>query len=104
MSIIILICVTKTVIFVQNKCDLLSDRQKNSLPADNIAISASTGFGIDKLCDAIVNTLAVKDLDTTTPICFTQRQTDLLMTISTAKDNSTAKTAITQLLNAPVSV
>ncbi|MCK5565292.1 MAG: 50S ribosome-binding GTPase [Planctomycetes bacterium] len=88
----------KTVIFVQNKCDLLSDEQKNSLPAGDIHLSAVTGLGIDKLCDAIIDILEVKGLGPQTPVCFTQRQTDLLTTISNAKEVSDAKTAITQLL------
>ncbi len=94
----------KTVIFVQNKCDLLSDEQKNSLPAGDIRLSAVTGLGIDKLCDSIIDILEVKGLPPQTPVCFTQRQTDLLTTISNAKEISDAKTAITQLLNAPISV
>ncbi len=94
----------KTVIFVQNKCDLLSDQQKNSLPAGDVRLSAVTGLGIDKLCFRLIDILEVKGLPPQTPVCFTQRQTDLLTTISNAKDISDAKTAITQLLNAPVSV
>ena len=97
----------KPVIFVQNKCDLLSDEQKNNLPTSDILISAaagSAGSGLNDLSDAILTALHVKELPPQTPICFTQRQIDLLTKISAANDISNAKTAITQLLNATVSV
>lgn len=94
----------KTVIFVQNKCDMLSDEQRDALDAGDIPLSASNGMGVDKLCDAISEALQVKDIDPQTVICFTQRQTVSLTEISTAKDISAVKTAITQLLNGDVSV
>ena len=94
----------ETVLFVQNKCDLLNDEQKQGFSNRYISISAQTGDGIDDLCTKILEALNVQNLDLNTAVCFTKRQTDLIKSLTTAKDAKQAKTAITQLLKGHISV
>jgi len=91
----------KKILLLQNKCDLLDDRQKANLPAGTIAISAKNADGIDNLCQQLAELLKVKKFDPNVAVCFTDRQTALVASLSVAKKPADAKRLITELLTGP---
>ncbi|MBE0535918.1 MAG: 50S ribosome-binding GTPase [Phycisphaerae bacterium] len=94
-------------IVVFNKSDLPARVTSDDLtfqPAATVAISALRAAGIDELALAIQTVLAVDDLKSDDPICFTDRQAALLTQLTDATDTSQAKYLIAQLLNAPLSL
>jgi len=88
----------KKVLLLQNKCDLLDDRQKAELPTGSIAISAKNADGINKLSAALIGLLKVNNFDTNGPACFTDRQIAIVTSLSGVKKPADAKRLITELL------
>jgi len=91
----------KRVITVLNKSDLPAQFDTGRLPKflpDPIQISAKQGAGIKCLQETIRRTLHVSDLNFQQPLCFTDRQANLLKRLTTAKSNKQASSIITELL------
>jgi tRNA modification GTPase len=98
----------KHVLTVLNKCDLTPgfDTKKfirrGGLPesmSNSIRISAKEGTGIENLLEKVRQICGVTDFDLKTPVCFTQRQNDLLQQLKNAKSTQQAASIITELLN-----
>lgn len=92
---------------VLNKSDLDSKLDKTTLNfdfADTVIVSAKKATGIEELAKKILKNLCVDTFNPATPVCFTQRQKDLLKTILHKKSKPDAEPLITQLLNSPVCV
>ena len=92
---------------VLNKSDLGSNLDKSILEfdfADTATISAKYATGIEELTKKTLKILRVDSFDPGTPICFTERQKNLLQTLLSTKTKPDVKPLITQLLNAPVCV
>ena len=97
----------KKVLVVLNKLDLgitLNESQLNLDFAGCVSISAKSGERIKRLLKEIRKVLGVADFNLNAPVCFTQRQCDLLELLSQAKSKLQAKTVITDLLNAHTAV
>jgi tRNA modification GTPase len=88
----------KKVLLLQNKCDLLNNRQKAKLPAGSLAISAKNTEGIDNLCQQLGELLKVKNFDQNAVVCFTDRQIALVTGLLQVKKTVEAKSLITELL------
>jgi len=92
---------------VLNKSDLdsrLDETAFNFDFADTVTISAKNETGIEVLARKILSILRVDTFNSATPVCFTQRQKNLLKNILNTKSKPDLKPLITQLLNAPVCV
>lgn len=92
----------RKILTVFNKSDL-PVKLNTALP-DCVLISAETGQGIENLNDKILSALGLADFDLKTPIAFTDRQVRLLQKLTAAASTDQARLAITELLNAPLSV
>jgi hypothetical protein len=67
-------------------------------------ISATQATGLEDLIQAIHHRLGVTDFPPQTPVAFTDRQTECLRKLATATSKTDAASAITQLLEGPLSV
>ncbi len=97
----------KKVLTVLNKCDLPTKFDARKLPqilANAVKISAKLGTGIENLLKKIQQLCGVIDFDLHTPVCFTDRQENLLKQLKKAKSKQQALSIISELLNAPLSV
>jgi tRNA modification GTPase len=97
----------KKVLVVLNKLDLgitLNESKLNLDFAGCVSISAKSGERIKRLLKEIRKVLGVADFNLNAPVCFTQRQCDLLELLSQAKSKLQAKTVITDLLSAHAAV
>ncbi len=91
----------KKVLLVLNKLDLgitLNERQLNFNFASCVSISAKSGDRIDQLLKEIPKMLGVSAFDLNSPICFTQRQYDLLESLSRKKTKAQAKAVIAVII------
>jgi tRNA modification GTPase len=97
----------KPVLAVLNKCDLPGRLDSSKLPgslAERVEISAKLGTGIEKLLKKMSQVWGVSEFDLKTPICFTERQQNLLTELLRAESNQQAAAILRELLNGPVSV
>lgn len=97
----------KKVVTVLNKTDLPLRIDTNRLPeilAKPAKIDAKSGTGIENLLEKIPEVLDVASFDLKQPVCFTERQENLLKQLSRAKSTSQAAPIITELLNGQVRV
>lgn len=92
----------KKVLTVLNKSDLPTGFDTDKLPqflANTVKISAKLGTGIENLLKKIQQLCSVIDFDLHTPVCFTDRQENLLKQLKKAESKSQAAQIITELLN-----
>lgn len=97
----------KMVLVVLNKTDLPARLDPANLPAhlrSPMPISATQATGLEDLIQAIHHRLGVTDFPPQTPVAFTDRQTECLRKLATATSKTDAASAITQLLEGPLSV
>jgi len=97
----------KKIVAVLNKSDLPEQFDTNKLPdfvSNTIKISARTGNGIDKLTEKILQITGTAEFDPHQAVCFTDRQENLLMQLTTVKSKEQAASIITELLNGRVCV
>lgn len=95
----------KPVLLVFNKSDMIDSPVNSEIPTEtSVSISAKNADNIDTLIEKIHDSLGVTDFNPDQPICFTARQHSLLQELTKAADKPAAKTAISQLLNSPISV
>ena len=66
--------------------------------SDSIRISAKEGTGIENMLEKIRQITGIKNFDLKTPVCFTQRQNNLLQKLKNAKSKHQAASIITELL------
>jgi len=91
----------KKILTVLNKSDLPQKFDLNTLPdflSNAVQISAKEQKGIDKLISSIRETIGVSDFDLQTPICFTDRQANLLKKINQTKSKEQAIDIMEELL------
>ena len=97
----------KKVLVVLNKLDLgitLNESQLNLDFAGCVSISAKSGDRIERLLKGIKEVLGVADFNLNAPICFTQRQCELLELLLQTEAKPRAKAVITELLSSPTAV
>jgi tRNA modification GTPase len=91
----------KPVITVLNKNDREAVLAANQLPSalgHTVSISAQQQIGIDPLIESIHTILGVHDMEVGTPMCFTERQHQLLGQLNTAPTMDAAQGRIKELL------
>lgn len=91
----------KKVITLLNKSDLPSGLDCSLLPktlSNIVRVSAAEGAGIEGLKEETQRILGTSDLDAHQPVCFTDRQEDLLRKLCEAKSRQQAASIITELL------
>ena len=97
----------KLILTVLNKCDLPSRLDTAKLPRslnNTDRISAKEGTGIDNLCEKIRQICGVADFDLKAPVCFTERQGNLLQQLKNSESKDKAARIISELLNGPLRV
>jgi len=98
----------KKTLTVLNKSDLPAGFDVHKLPeslsANGILISAKLGTGIENLLQKIKETLGVVHFDLKQPLCFTDRQENLLKQLQKVKSKKQAISSITELLNGRLNV
>ncbi|MHC4699374.1 MAG: GTPase [Planctomycetota bacterium] len=97
----------KRVIPVLNKCDLPIELQSSRLPEflpEPVKISAIEATGIEDLTESIRQTAGTADFDLRQPVCFTDRQIQLLTQLRDVRSGSQAVSVITQLLKGSLCV
>jgi tRNA modification GTPase len=90
------------VIVVFNKCDLPARTTAEDVDFDyaaSVNISAKDAEGIDDLTAAIRKVLGVADFDLTSPVCFTERQRQIIERINSGIATSQLRAELTELLN-----
>ena len=91
----------KKVITVLNKSDLPSRLDCSLLPkalSNIVRVSAAKGTGIEGLKEEIRRTLGTSNFDSHEPVCFTDRQEDLLRKLCKIESRQQAAPIITELL------
>jgi len=86
---------TPKMIAALNKCDLVP--KIGGVVENAVVISAKTGTGIEELTKKIRTVLGVEGFDLRQPICFADRQKQLLQKIVVAKDRQEVKNALVNL-------
>ncbi|MBN2181464.1 MAG: 50S ribosome-binding GTPase [Sedimentisphaerales bacterium] len=97
----------RKVITILNKSDLPAKFNTGKLPdflSNAVQISAKTGSGIENLTEKISQTTGAVGFDTQSPVCFTDRQANLLEKLTTAKSTEQLASATTELLNGTLCV
>lgn len=97
----------KLVLTVLNKCDLPSQFDVDNLPevfSNSVKISAKENTGIENMLERIRQITGVAGFDLKTPVCFTDRQRNLLQKLQHAKSAQHAASVISELLNGELSV
>ena len=97
----------KKVLTVLNKSDLPAKFDEKQLPGnltETVKISALLGEGIDDLIGKTQEVLGVADFDSSSPVCITCRQENLLSKLVAAKSKAAATSLIRELLNGEVRV
>lgn len=92
----------KKVLTVLNKVDLPVKFDRSTLPEilkNTVQTSAKFGTGCEELIHSIEQMLAAAQFDYKKPICFTDRQEQLLRQIAAAKSKEDTVSVISQLLN-----
>ena len=95
----------KKVLTVLNKSDLPAKFDTSKLPknlSNAIQISAKFGTGIENLTKKIQQLCGVAGFDFQTPVCFTNRQENLLHQLKKTKSGKQAASIITELLNGQI--
>jgi tRNA modification GTPase len=95
----------KKVLTVLNKSDLPARFDTGKLPpilANTVQISAKFSTGIENLLKKIRELAGVADFDFHQPVCFTNRQENLLKQLKEAKSKNHAASLITELLTGQV--
>lgn len=93
------------VLTVINKSDLPAKLQPEKLPqllANTTKVSAKFGTGITELIEEIRRLTGSADFDLKTPVCFTNRQQNLLNELKKAKSKDHAASLIKQLLTSRI--
>ncbi|MCI0498827.1 MAG: GTP-binding protein [Planctomycetales bacterium] len=78
----------KPVVYVYNKCDLLSDVKLPDSNMKRVFVSAKEGIGIELMAETIRQTLGVSDFDVNTPVVFTERQRKIVSNIFALEGHS----------------
>ncbi len=97
----------KTIITILNKSDLPSGfdlTQRPEILLDTVRISAKEGTGIEDLKQKIQQTSGVTNIDPQQPVCFTNRQENLLKRLTNTQSKQQAVSIITELLKARLCV
>ena len=94
----------KKVLTVLNKSDLPFGAQRRRDLPNTVSISAKLGTGIEQLCTRIQRLAGVENFDLRQPICFTDRQEQLLIQLTNAKSKDAARSIITELLSGLLNV
>ncbi len=98
----------KRVLTVLNKCDLPGKFIRRGGPqealSNSVRISAKENTGIENLLEKVRQICGISDFDLKTPVCFTDRQENLLQQLKNAKSKQQAASIITELLNAALRV
>ncbi|MHC4259643.1 MAG: GTPase [Planctomycetota bacterium] len=97
----------KQILTVLNKSDLPTELEPNALPkilANTVKISAKLGTGVENLLTEIQQIYGVVNFDLKAPVCFTNRQRNLLEKLKNARSKQQATSIITELLNGPLDV
>ena len=92
----------KKIITVLNKSDLPAKFNTNKLPdflSNTVQISVKEQTGIDNLISSIRQTCGVANFDLRTPICFTDRQKNLLMELRRTESKQQAGAVVRNLKN-----
>jgi tRNA modification GTPase len=93
------------VLFLLNKSDLPAKFDERNLPESLsrvLRISAKFGNGIEQLIQKIRDTLGVNGFDLKIPVCFTNRQEELLKKLVKIESKDRVRELISQLLNGPI--
>jgi 50S ribosomal subunit-associated GTPase HflX len=93
------------VITVLNKSDLPAQFDTGRLPkflSDPVRISAQEGTGIKHLAEAIRQTCGTVDFDLRQPVCFTNRQENLLTQLTNVESKQRAASITMDLLDGEV--
>jgi tRNA modification GTPase len=97
----------KRILTVLNKSDLQTQLDKGKLPeilANTVQVSAKFGTGIENLLKKIRELSGVAGFDLHAPVCFTDRQQNLLKKLQKVDSKPRAASIITELLNGPLNV
>ena len=97
----------KQILTVLNKSDLPTKFDTSELPetlTDTVQISAKEVTGIENLSEKITKITRAADFDLQEPVCFTSRQEELFIQLTTAKSKQQVTTIITELLNGQIHV
>ena len=97
----------KKVLTILNKSDLPVRFDPAGLPddlRDIVLISAKFGTGIKELTEKICQVCNVDKFDLKTPVCFTERQENLLQQLTRAESKQREVSVITELLKGPLGV
>jgi tRNA U34 5-carboxymethylaminomethyl modifying GTPase MnmE/TrmE len=97
----------KQVITILNKSDLPAKLDVGRLPkflSEPIQISAKEGTGIRRLAEEIRQASGTVDFNAQQPVCFTNRQENLLGQLRISKSKQQATSIITELLKGVLSV
>jgi len=97
----------RKVLTVLNKLDLPCRFDHAKLPpvlSRTVLISAKLGTGIEQLCAEIQRLAGVENFDLRQPVCFTDRQEQLLTQLTNAKSKDAARSIITELLSGLLNV
>jgi len=95
----------KKVITVLNKSDLSPKLDTSRLPArllKTVQISAKDGTGIENLNEKIIITVGAADFDLHEPVCFTDRQENMLKKLTNIISKQQTDSIITELLKGHV--
>ncbi len=93
------------VLTILNKSDLPRKLDESKLPKNigrPLGISAKFGNGIEQLIQEIRDTLGVSGFNLQSPVCFTDRQQDLLRQLVNIKSKDRVAQLISELLNGRV--
>lgn len=87
----------KTVI-AANKCDLLPDVKREAIGRQPIQLCAKTGEGSDLLVRAILEALAIAGFNPQAPVCFTDRQREIVGRLSEVQEKPAVQTFLHTLV------
>ena len=97
----------RQVITVLNKSDLPGQFDTGRLPkflSEPVRISAKEGTGIKHLTETIRATCGTADFNLQQPVCFTNRQENLLRQLTTVESGHQAAVIVTELLSGQIHV
>jgi tRNA modification GTPase len=95
----------RQIVTVLNKSDLLAKFDIGRLPQTlphTVQISAKEGTGIERLGEKIIEITGASDFDLRQPVCFTDRQENLLKKLTNAGSRQKTASIITELLKCHV--
>ena len=93
---------SKKIITVLDKSDLPAQFDVGKLPealSNTVHISAKEGTGIERLSEKIIKTTEAADFDSQEPVCYTNRQENLLKKLTNINSKQQAASIVTELLN-----